>query len=88
MADRIRQNHEGQHEGRDAGEDEEESVPEIDPQTARDEVLRRAARVNITTVNRWRGNWGSNIATDRPQDAFLVGHSRPFCNIVRVFEYP
>ena len=88
MADRIRQNHEGQHEGRDAGEDEEESVPEIDPQAARDEVLRRAARVNITTVNRWGSNWGSNIATYRPQDAFLVGHSRPFCNIVRVFEYP
>ena len=88
MANRIRQNHEGQHEGRDAGEDEEESVPEIDPQAARDEVLRRAARVNITTVNRWGSNWGSNIATYRPQDAFLVGHSRPFCNIVRVFEYP
>ena len=52
MADRIRQNHEGQHEGRDAGKDKEESVPEIDPQAARDEVLRRAARVNITTVDR------------------------------------
>ena len=53
MAHRIRQNQEGQHEGRDAGEDEEESVPEIDPEATRDEVLRRAARVNITTVDRW-----------------------------------
>ena len=66
MADRIRQNHEGQHEGGDAGEDKEESIPEINPEATRDEVLRRTARVNITTVDRWRGDWGSNIATYRP----------------------
>ena len=63
MANRIRQNHEGQHDGGHTGKDEEESVPEIDPQAARDEVLRRAARVNITAVDGRRSNRRRNFAT-------------------------
>ena len=63
MANRIRQNHEGQHDGGHTGKDEEEGIPEIDPQAARDEVLRRAARINITAVDGWGGDRRRNFAT-------------------------
>ena len=51
MADRVQQNHDGQHDGGYTGKDEKESIPEIDPEAARDKVLCFTARVDIAAVD-------------------------------------